>query len=279
MMATMTAPRPTPAPALYPAVAARSFRRYSTYRGATLAGIFTNSVFGLILCYVYTAVWEADPDAGGYDLTDALTFVWLGQALLMAVAVWGGGTPDDLAARIKSGDVAIDFYRPVGILGWYLAGDLGRAAYHLLTRGLAPTVVGGVLFDLRYPAGPSTWLWFAIAVWLGVVVGFALRMLAALSAFWLLDDAGPRNLLAFAGMFLSGLSLPLVLFPGVLRDLAMVLPWAGFIQIPADIWLGQRAGIEVLTGLVLMGGWAVGILGACAGVLRLAERRVVVQGG
>jgi ABC-type uncharacterized transport system permease subunit len=131
-MATMTAARLSPAPGLYSAVAARSFRRYSTYRGATLAGIFTNSVFGLILCYVYTAVWEADPDAGGYDLTDALTFVWLGQAQIMTVAMWGGGATDDLAARIKSGDVAIDFYRPVGLLGWYLAADLGRAAYHLL---------------------------------------------------------------------------------------------------------------------------------------------------
>ncbi len=124
---------------LYLAIARSSFRRYSTYVGATLAGIFTNSVFGVIMCFVYTAVWEANPDAGGYDVTDAVTFVWLGQALLMTVAIWGGGTPDDLAARIKSGDVAIDFYRPVGLLGWYLAGDLGRALYHLLTRGLAPT--------------------------------------------------------------------------------------------------------------------------------------------
>jgi ABC-2 type transport system permease protein len=278
-MATMTAARLSPAPGLYSAVAARSFRRYSTYRGATLAGIFTNSVFGLILCYVYTAVWEADPDAGGYDLTDALTFVWLGQAQIMTVAMWGGGATDDLAARIKSGDVAIDFYRPVGLLGWYLAADLGRAAYHLLTRGLAPTLVGSVLFDLRYPADAWTWLWVAIAVWLAVVLAFALRMLAALSTFWLLDDAGPRNLLAFTGMFLSGLSLPLVLFPGALREVAMVLPWAGFIQIPADIWLGQRVGVEVLAGLALMAGWAAVLLGACTRVLRLAERRVVVQGG
>ncbi|MDY7105710.1 MAG: ABC-2 family transporter protein [Actinomycetota bacterium] len=278
-MAVMTAARLSPAPGLYPAVAARSFRRYSTYRGATLAGIFTNCVFGVILCYVYTAVWEANPDAGGYDVTDALTFVWLGQAQLMTVSVWGGGTPDDLAARVKTGDVAIDFYRPVSLLGWYLAGDLGRAGYHLLTRGLAPTLVGGLLFDLRYPADALTWLWVALAVLLAVVVGFGLRMLTALSAFWLLDDTGPRNLLAFAGTFFSGLTVPLVLFPGALRDLAMVLPWAGFIQIPADIWLGQRTGAGVADGLAVMAGWAVVLLGACALVLRRAERRVVVQGG
>lgn len=264
---------------LYLAIARSSFRRYSTYVGATLAGIFTNSVFGIIMCFVYMAVWEANPDAGGYDVTDAVTFVWLGQALLMTVAIWGGGTPDDLAARIKSGDVAIDFYRPVGLLGWYLAGDLGRALYHLLTRGVAPTVIGALLFDLRYPASPWTWLWFFAAIPIAVTVSFSLRMLASISAFWLLDDTGPRNLMGFIAMFFCGLTVPLVLFPGALRDIAMALPWAGFIQIPADIWLGQRSGWAVAGGLALMVGWAVVLLAVCVATLRLAERRVVVQGG
>jgi len=264
---------------LYLAIARSSFRRYSTYVGATLAGIFTNSVFGVIMCFVYTAVWEANPDAGGYDVTDAVTFVWLGQALLMTVAIWGGGTPDDLAARIKSGDVAIDFYRPVGLLGWYLAGDLGRALYHLLTRGLAPTVVGALLFDLRYPAGPWVWVLFLAALPIAVTISFALRMLASITAFWLLDDTGPRNLMAFVAMFFCGLTVPLVLFPGALRDVAMALPWAGFIQIPADIWVGQRTGWDVVGGLGLMAFWAVALLGVCSVALRSAERRVVVQGG
>ncbi|HET7070011.1 MAG TPA: ABC transporter permease, partial [Nocardioides sp.] len=121
---------------LYAAVAARSFRRFSTYRTATLAGIFTNSVFGVIYSYAYLALWHQRPDAGGYDATDAVTYVWIGQALLMTVALWGGGTTDDLADRIRTGDVAIDLYRPVSMVGWYLAGDLGRATYHVLTRGV-----------------------------------------------------------------------------------------------------------------------------------------------
>jgi ABC-2 type transport system permease protein len=264
---------------LHVAVATRAFKRYSTYVGATLAGIFTNCVFGVILCFVYLEVWAGNPDAGGYDATDAVTYVWLGQAMIMTVAVWGGGSPDDLAERIRSGDVAIDFYRPVGILGWYLAADVGRAAYHLLTRGLAPTLVGGLLFDLRYPGGPLAWLAFLAALPVAVTVSFGLRMLAATTAFWLLDDVGPRMLLGFAALFFGGLTVPLVLLPGLLRDLAMVLPWASFLQVPADIWLGQRTGWAVLEGLAFMGGWAVVLLAACAWVLHRAERRVVVQGG
>ncbi len=40
-----------PRATLYAAVAVGGFRRYSSYRAATLAGIFTNTVFGVILAY------------------------------------------------------------------------------------------------------------------------------------------------------------------------------------------------------------------------------------
>ncbi len=43
---------------LYAAVAAGGFRRYATYRVATLAGVFTNTVFGLIVAYTYIALWR-----------------------------------------------------------------------------------------------------------------------------------------------------------------------------------------------------------------------------
>ena len=68
-----------PYPALHLAIATRAFRRYSTYTGATLAGIFTNSVFGIIYSYAYLALWSQRPDAGGYDATDAVTYVWIGR--------------------------------------------------------------------------------------------------------------------------------------------------------------------------------------------------------
>src|SRR5687767_989768 len=208
---------------LYVAIATRTFRRYSTYRAATLAGIFTNSVFGVIYSYAYLALWDQQPDAGGYDATDAVTYVWLGQALLMTVALWGGGTTDDLAERIRTGDVAVDLYRPVGLLGWYLAADLGRATYHLLTRGVAPTFIGLLLFDIRMPAGPVAALAFLVSLPLAVTVSFALRFLVASTAFWLLDASGPRVLSGALAVFFSGMALPLVLFPGWLGTLATAL--------------------------------------------------------
>jgi ABC-2 type transport system permease protein len=264
---------------LYAAVAARSFRRFSTYRTATLAGVFTNSVFGLIYSYAYLALWHQRPDAGGYDATDAVTYVWLGQALLMTVALWGGGTTDDLAERIRTGDVAIDLYRPVGLIGWYLAGDLGRAAYHVLARGVAPTILGLALFGIALPGSPAAVLGFVVSVALAVVTSFGIRFLVACTAFWLLDQTGMRMLSGVLAIFLSGMTLPLVIFPEPLRSIALALPWASYLQTPADIWLGHRTGAAIADALALQVFWIAVLLGLCHVVLGTATRKVVVQGG
>ncbi|ARF72775.1 ABC transporter permease [Kitasatospora albolonga] len=264
---------------LYAVVAAGSFRRYATYRTATAAGVFTNTVFGFILAYTYTALWAERPQLGGYDTSQALTYVWLGQALLMACAMMGGGFEDELMERIRTGDIAVDLYRPADLQLWWLAGDLGRAVFHLLGRGVAPMFLGALAFDLALPGSLWTWLAFLVSVLLGLVVSFAVRYLVALSAFWLLDGAGAMQVAWLMGMFFSGMLLPLNLFPGLLGEVARMLPWSSLLQVPADVLLGKHTGWGLVEVYAFQGGWAVALLLAGRLLQRVATRRVVVQGG
>ncbi|AQU68548.1 ABC transporter permease [Streptomyces niveus] len=264
---------------LYAVVAAGGFRRYATYRTATAAGVFTNTVFGFIVAYAYTALWDQRPNLGGYDLSQALTYVWLGQALLMTCAMMGGGFEDEVMERIRSGDVAIDLYRPADLQLWWLAGDLGRAAFHLVGRGIVPMALGALAFDLALPGNPLTWLAFLLSVFLGVVVSFSVRFLVALSAFWLMDGAGVGQITFLVGLFFSGMLLPLTLFPGLLGEIARVLPWSSLLQVPADVFLGRHTGWGLLGAFAFQAGWALALLALGRLVQSVATRRVVVQGG
>ncbi|MFB6958566.1 ABC transporter permease [Streptomyces sp. NPDC056309] len=261
---------------LYAAVAAGGFRRYATYRAATAAGVFTNTAFGLILVYTYLALWDVRPHLGGYDQAQAVTYVWLGQAFLAALAIGGGGVEDELMERIRTGDIAVDLYRPADLQLWWLSADAGRAMFQLLGRGVLPFVFGALVFPVALPSDPLTWAAFLGAVPLALLVGFGIRFLVALSAFWLLDGAGVVQMAWLAGYFCSGMLLPLNVFPGALGEVVRVLPWSSLLQAPADILLGHA---DPLDTYVFQGAWAVALLAAGRLVQSAATRRVVVQGG
>lgn len=259
-------------------LARRGYGRYAAYPGATWAGLFTNSFFGLLIAYVMLAVYEHRNDVGGYDVAEALTYVWLGQGLLSVVASFGPSW-SELAQRVRSGEIAVDLYRPLDLQAAGLAQDFGRAAYQLLFRALPPFLLGALVFDLTAPTDPLRWLAFALSLVLAVVVSFAIRFIFNLLAFWLLDYRGPYVIAIAVNVVLSGLAVPLVFFPGELADVLRTLPFAATLQTPIDVYLGEELGGSTLGALALQVVWAALLLGFGRVVLGAATRKLVVQGG
>jgi len=256
-------------------IAKRGWRRYAAYPWATAAGVFTNTVFGFIQAYILLAVYEHRSDVGGYDAADTLTYVWLAQALLMTVYIFGW---NELALRIRDGSIATDLARPLDPQRYWLAFDLGRAPYHFIFRGFLPFLVGALVFRLHYPT-PRDTAAFLVSVTLAVVVSLGFRFLYNAAAFWLVDIRGVMMIAITMSLFFSGMVLPLSFFPGWLRDIAHALPFAAILQTPIDIWLGKRNGFELAAVLALQVFWALALLGLGRIALRRGTKKLVIQGG
>jgi ABC-2 type transport system permease protein len=261
---------------LYWEVARLGFQRFATYRGATVAGVFTNTVFGYLRAYVFVAMFASATVIGGYNLSDTLTYTFVSQAMLMPVYLWGWW---EVALTIRSGDVVTDFSRPFDYQLYWLAQDLGRATFHAIFRGIPPFLIGALAFHLRLPHHPWTWLFFVLSVYLAVCVSFAARFIVNLSAFWLLDYRGAGTLAAAAWTMFSGQVLPVAFFPAGLLLVTRLLPFIAFIGIPIDIFLEKQQGWALCGVLAVQAGWAVVLLGAGRLLLGRAVHRVVVQGG
>ncbi|WP_232344896.1 ABC transporter permease [Actinoplanes awajinensis] len=261
------------------ALVGSGFRRYTTYRQATIAGTFTNVVFGYLRCYVLLAVAASTVGGrpGGYAPDQLVTYVWLGQGLLSVVMLWGWA---ELAERIRTGDVAADLLRPVAPLTAYLAADLGRAAHGMLTRFIPPVVVGALCFPMRMPTRWQTVPLFLVSVLIAVVVSFGCRYLVNATAYWLQDARGPILLWTLGAGVLGGLYFPLRLLPeSVAVTLWLATPLPSILQTPLDV-AAERDGPALQLGLVaLQLFWAVVLLVLAAVVQKRAERRLVVQGG
>lgn len=259
-------------------LARRGYRRYAAYPGATAAGLFTNVFFGFLIASILLAVYDQRDEVGGYDVADALAYVWLAQGLLAVVASFGPSW-SELALRVRSGDVATDLYRPVDLQRAFLAQDVGRAAYQALWRAAPQFVLGALLYDITAPGDALRWLAFGLSVCLAIVVSFAVRFLVNLTAFWLLDYRGPQVLALAVAHLLSGLIVPLSFFPEPFGDVARALPFAAMLQAPIDIYVGEPLGGSTVGVLLLQAAWAAALLLAGRVVLAAGTRKLVVQGG
>lgn len=260
---------------VYFEVARRTFRRMTTYRGATVAGVFTNTAFGFLLAYVLLAVYAERPEVGGFDPADAVTFTFVVQGMLMVVGIFGDL---EIAERVRTGDVVSDLARPVDYQAWWGAVAYGKAAFYAVFRGIPPFLVGAIVFDLRVP-GAAVWPWFVASAAVAVAVAYGWRFLLNLCAFWILDVRGPNQLGSLAAQFLSGAYVPIVFFPLWLADAARVLPFASMMQLPVEVFLGKHTGGDVAGVLVLQLFWAVVLLALGRLVFARAVHRVVVHGG
>ena len=210
----------------YLAAARLSFRRYQAYRAANISGLVTNGFFGVIRSYVFIALYQNRPVAEGYDLADALTYVWVTQALIMPLYIWSW---QEIAVTIRSGAIATDLARPISYFGYWLSQDLGRALYHILYRLMPTIAIGLVLFRVSLPSGATGWLAFPLALLIAIVISFGLRFMVNVATFWLTDL---RGIYAFSTVFvnlLSGFLVPIAFFPARLRDVVQYLPFAGMV--------------------------------------------------
>ena len=258
-------------------LARAEFHRHSTYRLAIAAGVFTNTVFGFIKVGVlFAAVTAAGGDIAGYGYQQAATYVWLGQALLAPVAMYGWS---EVADRVRTGEIAVDLARPVDLQLSYWARDLGRAALALPTRGLPPLVLGALLMGLAYPASWTAYPLGLVSVALGVSVSFLCRYGVNLISFWTLDVSGYLNLYVLALGLFSGFYLPVHIFPDWLLRIAYASPFPAMFQYPIDVLSGRVLGLEAVRLMGVQCLWLVALVLLTRLVLRRATRRLVVQGG
>jgi ABC-2 type transport system permease protein len=257
-------------------VTRRALQRQFAYRVENLAGIFTNVFFGYLRVAVFVVVYQSASSLGGYDQQSAVTYMWVTQAMIMVVALWGWW---DIELTIRSGDVVSDLAKPFSYLGFWLARDVGRAAYFLLFRAVPVLIAGQILSGLVWPDSPLAWGAFMLSLVLAQLVSFGFRFLLNVSAFWTTDARGLGYIALALTMFLGGFVIPIRYFPEWAQPICFALPFASITQTPGDVFVGRLEGTAMVGALALQALWAIAFLLAAQLATLLATRRVVVQGG
>jgi ABC-2 type transport system permease protein len=258
----------------YVEFARKAFAREATYR----VEVFTNVGSLLLRVYLFRSLWTAlyAQNAAPPDIPLHAMITYATVALLMSLILEIDGTRA-ISERIREGTIATDLMKPISLPLYFFSDGFGQTVLHALL--IVPSVLLALLLVHIDVPPPATLAVFAVSFALGYLVNFFLNFLMNVVAFWTLETHALQLIVRWASDLLGGQILPLSFFPGSLGTIVGALPFASVYWTPLRIYIGQVAPAEIPGLLAVQMGWLVLFAGVSAVVWRLAERRVVVQGG
>ena len=256
---------------------AAGFKEQSRYRLAALGGLVANATFGLLkVAILFATVEAAGGELEGYDTATMSAYIWISQGLLGSVNLMGRV---DIAERIRTGDVTVDFLRPLDVHTAMIAHELGRSLFSLLPRGLPSVLIGALLVGMATPDSPAAYVLGAVSLLLAMVISAATVYLVAAAGFWIVETRGLQLLYMVVAGFLAGLFVPLGLFPDWLHGIALATPFPAMLMFPTDILSGRISGLDAveLVGAQLL--WLTAMVAVGQLMTRGGRRHLEVQGG
>jgi ABC-2 type transport system permease protein len=260
----------------YGAILVSRFLALLQYRAAAIAGIGTQLFFGLVRVMIFDGFYRSSAAPQPMSVDDVMTYIWLGQALLLLGML---DVDRDVAALIRSGNVAYEMTRPLDLYAvWFTRALSGRAA-PLAMRSIPIVVVAALFFGLQAPASPAAGVLFAISAFAGLLLAASIVALMTISLLWTISGEGIYRLAAPFIFFFSGIVIPLPLFPDWAQGVIAVLPFRGLIDTPFQIYLGSLNGVNAVSALAHQALWIAAFIMAGRVILARHIRRLVVQGG
>ena len=242
----------------YAALFRTRFFREIQYRAAAFAGIATQFFWGGMEILLFRAFYETGGETP-MTFSQVVSYIWLQQAFLALFMLWFWDA--DIIECITKGNIAYELARPLGLYRMWFTRVIAQRCARALLRCVPILLIALLLpepYRLALPANLPAFLGFLFTMVTGLLVVAAITMLVYVLTFFTMSPSGVRIFAASIAELLSG---------AVVQNL------------PLRIYSGNLAGKEALLFAVVQLVWLAVLLGISSGLLSVARRRVVVQGG
>ncbi|MEH2071506.1 MAG: ABC transporter permease [Nostoc sp.] len=255
------------------------------YRTAALAGVATQLFWGFVKVMVLEAFFTHTTSAQPITFQQAVGYVWLGQAFLMAIVPWSGDR--EIQNSIRSGGVGYDLLRPTDLYNFWFTRALALRTAPIILRAIPLLCVTIFIFpaigfserSLSFPPSFASFIAFVFSFIAGILLSSALTMLLTVSMMWTLSGEGINSILPTLIIIFSGMIVPLPLFPDWSKPLLNALPFSGLIDQPFRLFTGNLPPNALFNVLLHQLFWifAIVILGRLLVILGI--KKLVIQGG
>lgn len=248
------------------------------YRVNYYSGIIIYAVNIGAYYFLWKAIYGSQETLGGLTLTQMTTYIAVSW---MARAFYFNNLDREIANEIKDGSVAIQFIRPYNYIIVKMMQGLGEGLFRLLLFTTPGMVLASLLFPVKLPKDPSVWLIFFLIMlfFFSFLINTQINIITGLTAFFLENNEGLMRMKRVAVDLLSGLVVPVSLFPLWAQGWLELLPFQAITYLPGSVFTGRVTGAAVYQVLGLQLLWFVLLTLPLILLWRSARARLFVQGG
>ena len=250
------------------------------YRMAAIAGLFTQSFFGMVRVMVFSAFYSMATDKTPLNYNQAINYIWMSQALFSMVP-WNGDR--EIQNLIRTGNVSYELLRPINLYNQWFCRALALRTAPTILRAVPMFIIALFLLPREYammlPANLGAFVGWVITIFGALMISCTITNIINISTLWSISGDGITRLLSAIVTFTSGMIIPLPLFPDWLKKILELLPFSGLIDIPIRFYTGHIPIGEIYRYFVFQMAWAIVLYGFGQGLLNRKLKYIIVQGG
>jgi ABC-2 type transport system permease protein len=210
------------------------------------AGILTYLFNVTIYYFIWRAVYGPAASAGqaattiaGYSLPQMLTYVAVGWIIR---SFYWNTIDQEMAYEVIEGKIAMDLIKPVSVQWMWVARAAGESAFRLLLLTAPTAVLVALIFPMRGPASAAQFGLFIVAVLASFLLMAAINFMIGTCAIPLKSILSLIRAKFWLIELLSGLLVPITLFPHRAQMIFAFLPFEHIAFTPLQIYLGKLSG-------------------------------------
>lgn len=252
------------------------FLNMLAFRLRYYTGVVTYFINVTVYYFIWKAVYTSDPEYAGMSFPQMVTYVAVGWIIR---SMYFNNIDTQMAADILEGKISMVMLKPVSVQWSYIARALGESAFRLLMLTAPAALVIGLIFPVQPPASAAHLAAFLVAVAGSVLLVAALNFIVGSCAVSLQSILGLLRAKFWMQELLSGLLVPVTLFPSPLREISGWLPFEHIGFTPMMIYLGRLSWPEIGRAFALEWSWILFLLLFGGRFWRLLSRRITIHGG
>lgn len=249
---------------------------FMAYRVQVLSTVVCQIVILSASVFFWKAAYGLNAVQNGTSVEQMVHYTILSNLLAVFYSTF---VERNINQNVRQGNVAVDFIKPINIMGFYFATDIGIMIGNLMFRFIPMYIFSGIIFGFTLPANFFALVLFFVSVFLGFIILWCICGIFGLFSFWIIQLGPIGGAKDYIIRFLSGSFVPLWFFPEKIQSVLNFLPFIHIYQTPISIYIGKISPLQALFSIGIQLVWAILMLLCLTRFQKVAFRKVVVQGG